>query len=306
METVILVLDESGAKGYSDKRESAPGELGVMAGFLVLERDLVCFANALSPVRDRYLNNGKVHIADLAPADQEQLRSEIFSFFKSYKVPWLYEAAYVEGLHAHAEHIKDLLTQAKQNRVSKIKVSGNERKELLHSELFCGAFGKGIAFAMDLVGSEFHINVITDRVDKKLLEMFKAEANSFLHVEEPQSHVVTGFDPESKQIVKRAVLIRNTDGQEVLGDFSKVSYSIKCADSSLTLAADVLANSVYHHLETRQEQSIGESLNTIEAIQGHELAELVYGAHDSSQSNSFPDGVYRYPEMSSKRDENDT
>jgi len=306
METVILVLDESSAKGYSDKRESAPGELGVMAGFLVLERDLVCFANALSPIRDRYLNNGKVHIADLAPADQEKLRSEIFSFFKFYKVPWLYEAAYVEGLHDHAEHIKDLLTQAKQNPVSKIKVSGNERKELLHSELFCGTFGKGIALAMDLVGSEFRVDVIIDRVDKKILEMFKAEANSFLHVEKPQSHVVTGFDPGSKQIVKGAVLTEVTGGREVLGNFSKVSYSITCADSSLTLAADVLANSVHHHLKARQEQSVGESLNTIEAIQGHVLAELVYGTYDSSQSNSFTDLVYRHPEMSSKRDENDT
>lgn len=33
MDEIFLVLDESGAKGYSNNPESEDGELGVMAGY---------------------------------------------------------------------------------------------------------------------------------------------------------------------------------------------------------------------------------------------------------------------------------
>ncbi len=136
--------------------------------------------------------------------------------------------------------------------------------------------------------------------------MFKDAADRLLQVGEPRTHVVTGFDTELKQIVKGTVLHKITGGREALGDFSKVSYSITCADTSLTLAADVLANSVHHHLKNRQEQSVGEPLNKIESIQGHVLAELVCGVHGSNQGTYFAAAVYMHPEIRGKRDENDT
>ncbi|MGA8864002.1 MAG: hypothetical protein WB444_09345 [Gallionella sp.] len=48
MKEIVFVLDESGAKGYSDNVESTPGELGVMAGYLIPSN---CFSHWESLIR---------------------------------------------------------------------------------------------------------------------------------------------------------------------------------------------------------------------------------------------------------------
>ena len=297
METVVLVMDESGAKGYSDKQESFPGELGVMAGFLLPEKHLACVSDDLNLIRDKYVLAKKCHITDLPPKDQSCLRSDIFDYFKLRHIFWVYEATYVEGLHQHSESLKKLVTETKHDRKSKIKVSTKIRNDSLHIKLFLGAFGKGLSLAMDLVGPDLHVKVITDQVDSKLLKMFNTEACHLLHVGEPKTSVVTGFDSESKQLFRGTIKSEVTSGSEVLGDLSKVTYSISCTDSSLTFAADVVANSVHHHLKSWQQQSVGQALNSIEAIKGHVLAELVYGTYDAAQAPWITDAMYMHPNL---------
>lgn len=300
MKTVFFVVDESGAKGYSDKTETTPGELGVMAGYFVPKEYLPLVQSELDAIRSNHFSAGKIHITDLDSEAQKALREAIFSYFIQRKIIWTYEATYVEGFHQQAQFLSDLIDEVKALRRSSIRLSNNKNLESLHTELFRGAFGKGIAFCMDNVGQECRVEVITDRVDDALIARFDASAKELLSVGEKKEQIVKGFDLETQKIVEGSISSEVTAGLCALGDFSGISYSINCQDSSLTLAADVLANSVHYHLKKLQKNSVGVSLNTTAAISGHPLAQLVYGAWPDSETNYFSDAIYMHPNLNLK------
>lgn len=295
MQRVILVIDESGAKGYSDKTESSLGELGVMAGFLIPKEFKDIASNALNEIRNKYLVDRKLHITDLSPENQKNLRDEIFGHFKAHRIYWVYEAIHVEGFRNNAQMIKNLLDKAKAERKSQIKISQNESKDLLHSELFLGIFGKAVAFSIDQWGEEIFLEIISDPIDAKIISAFKQKAEELLNVGETRKQITTGFDPNLKAVVSGAIEMNISDGKDLLGDFSNVKYDISTEDSSLTLTADVLSNSVFHFLMSLQKTSAGEKLNHMATIEGHELSSLVYGAHSDDMGNYIFDIAYGHP-----------
>lgn len=296
MPSITFVIDESGAKGYSDNREQHEGELGVIAGILIPEEHVSPVESNLNSIASKYLSEGKLHITDLESKDQESLRGEIFDYLLSTGVRWTYEAMYVEGLHDHAQLVATMVNQAKENRRSKVKISGNEKHDLLHAEMFMGAFGKGVAFCMDNVGHQFHLNVITDNVDKPILKEFNESAECLLNVGEKRVRKITGFDPESKTVVTGSISSKITQGHDALGDFSGVSFEISVSESALTLAADVLANSVHHHLASLQKFNPGCALNTKEAIEGHRLVQIVCGVSGGElEAPQVADTIFRHP-----------
>jgi hypothetical protein len=89
MISATFVIDESGAKGYSGNREKDIGELGVIAGFIVPNAQFEKVESEITAITKNYLINGKLHITDLKPSEQESLRDSIFAYFISVK----------EGLH---------------------------------------------------------------------------------------------------------------------------------------------------------------------------------------------------------------
>jgi len=296
MASITFVIDESGAKGYSDNREQHEGELGVLAGILLPEEQVPTVESDLESIAGNYLSDGKLHITDLESKDQESLRGEIFDYLLSIRAPWTYEAIYVEGLHDHSQLVASMVNQAKENRRSKIKISGNEKYDLLHTEMFVGAFGKGVAFCMDHVGHQFHLNVITDNVDKPILKEFHESAEHLLNIGKMSVRKVTGFDPESKKVVTGSISSEITQGFDALGDFLGVSFEISISESALTLAADVLTNSVHHHLASLQKYDLGCALNTQEAIEGHRLAPIVYGVSGGElDAPQLADTIFRHP-----------
>lgn len=295
---VRMIIDESGAKGYSDKRESEPGELGVMVGYLVPESYAAEVKVELDRIRNAYISHGKIHITDLTPKEQQALRDKIIRYFKAKQIPWVYESTYVEGFYKNAESVAAICTRAKAERRSPIKLSSHEKKDLLHSELFLGTFGKSVAFCLDFIGAFCKIDIVTDRIDDKIKRVFREEADRLLTVGERKIEKVKGYDPETKTVVQGAIIMEVTGGKDMLGDFSGISYAIRSEDSALTLAADVLANSVYYHLKQSQAYSLGRPLNTRAAIQGHPLESLVYGVFDDQVY--VPDAVYLHPEWEAK------
>jgi hypothetical protein len=296
MRNVTFVVDESGAKGFSDKREAVVGEFGVMAGLLIpteyvtqVEADISAIVTGLSPT-------GKLHITDLESGAQQKVRESLFSYLISVRAGWVYEAMYVEGLHSHQQLVSDMGAVAKAQRRSNIKLSGNERLASLHQELFLGAFGKGVAFCIDHLGNEVSIDVITDRVDGSILKSFDQAAQRLLNVGRRKETRVSGFDPDSQTVVRGLVTTEITAGMDQLGDFTGVEYNISQSTSVLTLAADVVANSVHHHLKSLQACKPGCALNTEDAISGHPLANSVYGiTTDASVMPQAADTIYRHP-----------
>ncbi len=296
MASVTFVLDESGAKGYSDNREKVEGELGVVAGILVPTERIPQVTSDIEKIINKFKTDGKFHITDMSSSAQEALRAEIFEYLTSVNACWVYEAMYVEGLYSNAQLVSTLRDKAKENRRSTVKVSGNEKKDLLHSELLLGAFGKAVAFCSDYIGNEVHLNVITDRIDPPIVKAFRENAKHLLNVGERREHRVTGFDTTRQQVVSGSISTEVIEGQDVLGGFSGISYEIAVSDSPLTVVADIIANSVHHHLFSLQKQSPGCQLNTLEAISGHQLAALVYGVTgQESDVQQVADTIFQYP-----------
>lgn len=296
MQSVTFVVDESGAKGYSDNRETAQGELGVVAGVLIPTQCLSKAKFEIEKILGKFKFDGKMHIACLPKTEQECLRHEIFSYLLSVNARWVYEAMYVEGLCSHAGMISYLRDKAKDNRRSSIKVSSNQKKDLLHSELLLGAFGKAVAFCIDYVGNEVFLNVITDQIDSPIVETFRNDANRLLNIGIKREYKVTGFDSATRKVVNGSISIQVTDGLVSLGDFSGISYEIGVSDSPLTVIADVVANSVCYHLLSLQAHGPGCQLNSLEAISSHQLAALVYGVTGQDASaTQVADTVFQYP-----------
>lgn len=296
MRSVTFVVDESGAKGFSDNREVVVGELGVMAG-LVIPTECVSRVEAdISSIVSGLRSTEKLHITDLDLDAQQKLRKSLFSYLLSVRACWVYEAMYVEGLHSHQQLVSDMRAAAKAQRRSKIKLSGNARLASLHQELFSGAFGKGVAFCIDHLGNEVSIDVIIDRVDGNALKSFDEAALRLLNAGSHKETRVSGFDPDSKTVVRGSVTTEITAGLDQLGDFTGITYNISQSTSVLTLAADVVANSVHHHLKSLQASKPGCALNTADAIAGHPLANIVYGVTtEASLMPQVADTIFRHP-----------
>ncbi len=295
MEEIVFVLDESGAKGYSDNTENTQGEFGAMAGYFILEKQLISVKKDLDLIRSKFFYNDKVHITDLQPEQQESLRKNIFNYFIEKNIYWTYEAIYVQGYYEHANFMNQLSKKAHASRQSDIKISWSESRELLHSELFQGIFAKAIAFCLDNVGSKFKLCIITDRIDKPILKRFQQEADTFLAVGKDKTTEMTGFDPNTGQIVKGSITTKIVS-KDIFDDFSDITYSISCEDSSLTLAADVLVNSLNYHLKSLQTKTPGVELNNEGNIQDHPLSNIVYGAWPKSKEERFfSDAIFMHP-----------
>lgn len=250
---VYFICDESGAKGYSDKNENYFGEIGLIAGFVLPEKHINKTRLELDKIKCKYLTEKKLHITDITPGNQVKLRNEIFTYFKGKNIVCLYEAIHTEGFYKHSEFLIELIEKARKQCRSKVKISKNPTKELLHERLFQGAFGKAAAYCVDRISKQSHITVITDRVDEKIKSRFSSAALAFLNCgKNEEVKTVTGFDPEKEEVVSGKIISRTEDPANLLGDFSGIEFSIKIEDSSLTLAADVLANCVFTILKVEQ------------------------------------------------------
>jgi len=295
VEEFVFVADESGAKGYSDKSEAYVGEVGVMAGFIISEKHLQDVQANLDLIKDRYFIDGKVHITDIYPKNQQQLRNDIFLFILQRQIICVYEAIHSEGFFQNSQFLKSLTQRAIENSKSKVKISKHERKELLHERLFQGVFGKAVAFCMDCVEEQFSILVRTDQIDNSIKTRFNEVASELLNFGKEKVRKVTGYDPDKKQVVRREIRSSISNASKLLGDFSKVCFFIDCEDSSLTLAADIIANSIHYHLKSRPAEEKGKHLNTKDAIAGHPLEKVFYGLCEDKELNYFADAVFMHP-----------
>ena len=83
---LYFICDESGAKGYADKTEKYPGEVGVFAGYFLTEQNIEYICDDLDDIitefKNKYPSLIKFHVTDLEPKDQEAIRARVFSIKK--------------------------------------------------------------------------------------------------------------------------------------------------------------------------------------------------------------------------------
>lgn len=295
VEEFCLVVDESGAKGRSTLQEQFTGELGVMAGFLIPGNFLAGVRTDLEEISSRYGSRGKLHVTDLSPEAQGALRQDVFNYLRLRGVRWVYDAIYVQGLYQGTEQVNEITCRGREERKrSTVRVSERECVELLHANLFLGIFMKAVAFLLDQGTKAARIHVVTDRIDGPVLDLLREKVDDFMRVGNKSVSAVTGYDVEKKQKVHAEISFEITEGAEALWDLSGFDYDISIEVSPLTLAADVLANSVNYHLKELQKRSLGAELNHKTSIDGHPLTHLVYGAI-SGDTWWFSDRFYSHP-----------
>ncbi|WP_186011073.1 hypothetical protein [Burkholderia gladioli] len=305
MTKVFLYCDESGAKGYADQDEAYPGEIGVFAGIMVPEERLAMAKPAFDQVASRYTPaSGKLHIADLAPGQQEAMRNELFAVIKNTNLPCFWYSIHVAGLHAHHQTLTNLLKQqreafrtARGEAEPRIKGrSPREEPESMHVQLFSGLYSHLVAFLVERGRQGIDVEIRTDQVDTPLVKRFTEVAEELLD-NDPTVATTTGFDTIEKKVVTGSVTTTVRWPSDL--DFSPLvnSLSIDTVPDSdgLVLAADVLANSLNYLFKHRDADALYGPLNCKDAVAKHPLAAQLDTFINWGSGDIVGDGIYRHP-----------
>ncbi|HIP36564.1 MAG TPA: hypothetical protein EYG85_06895 [Crocinitomix sp.] len=277
MVKAYLIIDESGAKGYSKNTEKIEGEFGVMVGYLVPFDALSDLKYQSNQSFKKISNKDKIHITDLTKNQMHEAREILYANFQHLKACWFYNAIYVNGLNNAYKNFDD--------------------KELLHSELFKGIFFKAIACIYDTTKSkDIYIEVISDTIDKGVIKKFKESLSDIINIFTNKNLIKssTGYDKSTNEIIHytHTTTVKHDDSMVL---FNSIKYDIKYEDTSITFIADILANSTNYYLKETIKEKLNIKLNSIEAIKYHPLSNLVYGCtkKDSDYTIDIMDLMYR-------------
>lgn len=299
-----LVCDESGAKGYADSPEQYPGETGIFAGYLIPETLLAEVNSQLETISQRFFGSRKPHIREISKTSMRDLRSEVFAFIRGRKLPCLYEAIHVEGFHRSYTSVRQMHEGIRSIMNNNRRLCEQEKPRLLHEELFQGLFCKASAFFLDYCDPcADTLQILVDAVDASIFRRFSGSAIEMTDFS-PKIIPVKVWDPGNKNLLHRE--IRTNYGSEdssMMRRLEEINWKILQGPPHLVLAADVIANSLNHHFQTRPSQDVGKPLHTFSAVSGHSLADGFYGLYDDDDEEGtwFTDQFFMHPLQQSRR-----
>lgn len=278
MDHMVLVIDESGAKGYANKGEQEESDVGVMAGFIYTRLEMLDIETTLQKILSSHnisINN-KIHITELN--NSNSLRESFFNAFQERKLQWFFRAIYSEGFH--------------QSEFKEDRGGDFNEKASLHVELFRQMFLYSLSMAASVNKKNLNILVVTDTIDTSILKKFTREAEHiakiFMNVKRNYFHYVKN-EKTGKFEKKKFNVLTTSDS---IPKFESIQFKIICKTTPLTLAADILANSVYFYLK-KNKKGKSSHLNNINAISGHPLANSAFIQKDENDELSLIDIVYR-------------
>lgn len=296
MEKIYLIIDESGAKGYSNNQEQELAELGLILGYLIPESHIKKVKEELNDIRNKYISQSKLHITDLTSQEQNNLRKDIFNYFQNRQIYFVYEAIHVQGFFNNQQSLLNLIKQSKENSNPNIAFSNHEKKELLHKQLFQGLVGKAICMCIDKVGNTFYLDIISDNIDKSIQKEFIKAIDELINIGKKNTKHTKAYDKVKKEPLNGSITFEIDNSSNTLEDYSNIKYSISYEDTGLTLASDVLANSLYYYFHHRDNNKIGKHLNTKKAVKNFPLKDLIYGLWEDDNINYFADAIYMHPD----------
>lgn len=274
MKTHFLVIDESGAKGYSKSPEKYEGEFGVMAGFLMPEEYYEIYKEHFETSLENIEFFEKRHITEAF--SKEEARNAVFDIFHKGKIPWIYEAIFTQGLY--------------ESEFSDKRGGNKSNKELLHSKLFKGIIIKAFESLHKSHDEGVKLTVTTDNIDTGVQKKLEKEIENFVTLLRGQTATRISSFQKQKYITKAKI-----SPESKFSAFSNIELGIVCDDSAMTIAADILANSANHYLKRKFEQNKNIKLNSKQAIADHPLSYLLLHVYDESDQDAldFSDLVYR-------------
>ncbi len=300
MPEVYCFFDESGAKGHADKKERFEGESGTVAGFVVLVENMKEYCDELDALLSPYTCSGKLHITDLTPEQQSALRDSIFDWLQKHSCPCFFDAQYVSGFGEAGLVFRKFIESARDASCPRFKHGSNlPAPESLHKELFQGLAMKVFYWCKQEYGDNFHIDYLTDRVDKVVLRLFEQAINEAIESLSLQNMTrtreTTVFDTQTREKRKKSVTSHLEFPERWKIDQDRIGgVNLADPDSPFIVVADVIANSLNHHFDELQVRSKGLTLGSSKAIDGYPLCGLFKGIQESDVPQGI-DAVFQYP-----------
>ena len=269
----------------------------MLAGILIHEHIAEDTNAAFQHIYDRFRPSGadKLHITDLAPQRQEALRSAIYTAIVDLGLPCFWYAIHVEGLKRSHSEFQALLEEHKPPPSSRFKRgSPRENPPFLHEQLFDGLFCKVIAFLERCKVDSVAIRVVTDRVDPPTIKRFKTAAERFLD-DGPHEATSTAWDTHTKQVVHGSVTSKIHWPDSLRLNLKVDELTIDCVEDGVTLAADVLANSLNYLFSQRGPCDLYGPLNDATAIKAHPIAKQFDPFREPDGSDILGDRLRKHP-----------
>lgn len=244
MESVHYYFDESGEKGLLDGNFS-PSDIGLIAGIALPARLVPIFNGEISIILKKLdlSDVKKLHASELfKDGKNAPIRHELLNFLAS-KNEWLlvYEAVFPLGLYNSEVSTQQLLQRPNPTNQS-VRVSRNQHIKRIYIAML-----EGIIIKLDEVCRNEHSHdllMVSDQIDNGIL---KEALETLNHLkQDTHVHKSSGYDTATGQIVHGSI------ESSIKGFDAKVKYvsdiKIDSTQSSLTVAADIVTNSLYRHL----------------------------------------------------------
>lgn len=290
MNKVYLICDESKSKGFSDNDETFEGEFGVFAGYLLDNENFGKIEFESQKIHSKYSQSDKkIHITDLEKSKMEELRNDVFNLLSENKINCVFEAISVKGYKRSHDAMIETEKEFAADLIHKYSFSKNNKSERLHSDLFEGIFSKAIAYFIDKLNDKFSMTIITDMIDEPVRKEFEQKAKEFLT---PFPSTIT--EKRYNKIEKKPESIKTTFKTNEIesDDFSKIEFEIVSEDNSLTLIADVLANSLSYYILQEVILNADINLNSKNAINKYPIKQLFYGLSSDTNINIVSDEIF--------------
>lgn len=250
---------------------------------------------------DKYRpSNGKLHIADVAHEERENLRNDAYRAIRESGLPCFWYAIHVAGLHNFYLTRESARKEAKEAAVgANGRIRGRSPRSSppsMHVELFLGLYGHLIAFLNERNRRSVYIEIRMDQIDSPIVKKFEAVAKRLLNMQ-PRVSESAAFDTVTKTVLKRRISIETDLPPELEIEVSVQGLTmnpVRKADG-LVLAADVLANSLNYHFINRSRNEPCRPLNTAEAIAEHPLAGSLAAFYHWGSGDLIGDGIYKHP-----------
>ena len=279
MESVHFYFDEAGEKGFLEG-EFSNEAFGLVAGIALPKRNVSQMNEDLQRIFSGLNcdNVEKIHATEIFKDGANQEIKEIFFEYLTQTQEWLlvYEAMYPKG---YIQSPKPVIPHSENTRY---KTSQNKKRERLYNHLLEGLIVK--LYEICKIENSTNLLMVTDRIDQKLLK----EALSQLEYLKQEEHKTTksAFDTQQNKVVFRTltskisgfdVSVRNID-----------TIEIEETPSYLTLAADILTNSLYRHLTFKIGQNGPIRLHSESATEGFRLKSRIA----FTDNNYIMDSIY--------------
>ena len=167
----------------------------------------------------------------------------------------------------------------------------------MHDCLFQGVVGKAIAWCEDHYGTDYHLVVLLDNVDKTIIKSFFSRADELLG-DLGFSENVSGFDPKTGNVVHGTITMKATVIPEkcrLKSGKCHLTIDTNRAYEELSIFPDILSNWLNFEFKEKNKTDLGVPLGRKEVLKGFPLEDFIWGYAVDRQVQPLSETLFRHP-----------